>query len=109
MRQHVAALLPLLLPAPIRQVETKLQHVAASALCNPRQLTIARFPPPGVLAIFPHKAYGMLRKFGFRPRSVLIQWRADQISGGKKGKADKFTYPVRNRRETSAHDQDCRP
>ena len=50
------------------------------------------------VAIFPHKVYGMLRKFGFRPRSVLIQWRAQgviQVSGGKKGKDDKFTYPVR--------------
>ena len=50
------------------------------------------------VAIFPHKVYGMLRKFGFRRRSVLIQWRAQgviQVSGGKKGKADKFTYPVR--------------
>ena len=40
----------------------------------------------------------MLRKFGFRRGSVLIQWRAQgviQVSGGKKGKADKFTYPVR--------------
>jgi len=40
----------------------------------------------------------MLRRFGFRPRSVLIQWRAQgviQVSGGKKVKADKFTYPVR--------------
>ena len=40
----------------------------------------------------------MLRKFGFRRRSVLIQWRAQgviQVSGGKKGRADKFTYPVR--------------
>ena len=40
----------------------------------------------------------MLRKFGFRRRSVLIQWRAQgviQVSGGKTGKADKFTYPVR--------------
>ena len=52
----------------------------------------------GFVAIFPHKVYGMLRKFGFRRRSVLIQWRAQgviQVSGGKKGKADKFTYPVR--------------
>src|SRR5438876_4838501 len=31
------------------------------------------------VAIFPHKVYGMLRKFGFRRRSVLIQWRAQGV------------------------------
>ena len=49
------------------------------------------------IAIFPHKVSEILKKLGFRPRSILIQWRAQgviQVSGDRKGKANKFTYPV---------------
>src|SRR5438477_764136 len=49
------------------------------------------------IAIFQHKVSEILKKLGFRPRSILIQWRAQgviQVSGDRKGKANKFTYPV---------------